>query len=114
MSFTVTKYQSDNGLIYRIRLKADRVTVAGTAPTAVVDSNSTVKVSKSSREFGVKPRGVLLQRILGTAPDTFKKTTFLPVLTQTALDGATFNVGATITIGSVAWTILRHKTEDGD
>jgi len=114
MAFTTTKYESDNGLIYAIRLQDARASLAGTAPTGTVDANSTVKVSKSTREFGIRPRGVRLQRVLGTAPNTFKKTTFLPVLTPTAFAEATFDVGATITISTVAWTVLRKQEEDGD
>ena len=114
MAFTTTKYESDNGLIYHIRLADNRASVAGTAPSGTVDAGATVKVSKSSREFGIRLRGVVLQRVIGTSPNTFKKSTFLPVLTATDLAGSAFDVDATITIGSVAWTVLRKKQEDGD
>jgi len=111
---TTVKYESDAGTIHPLRLDSTRVSAAGTAPTGAQDSDVSAKVSKSTREAGLKPRGVRLVRTIGTAPNQFKRYTFLPVLTQTALDGAGFNVGATITIDGVAWTVARRLPEDAD
>ena len=109
---TRTKYESDDAAVYAITLTPDYAAKAGTAPTGTVTSPIKAKVSKSSRSYGIRPRGVTLSRTLGTAPDTFTKTTFLPVLTATAFASATFSLGATITIGSTAWTVVGKRPED--
>lgn len=107
-----TKYEADNGDIHGITLSPDFEAVAGTAPTGTVSSPVKAKISKSNREYGLRPRGCRLSRIIGTAPDTFKKYTFLPVLTPSAFATATFAIGATITIGGVVWTIVSKEGED--
>lgn len=112
MAFTNTKYESDDGVIHPIRLNSDRVAAAGTAPTGAVTSNAYAKISKSNREFGIRPRGVRLVRTLGTAPLTFKRYTFLPVLTGEAWDGAEFDPGAALTINGVQWTVAARVSED--
>lgn len=111
-SQTGSKYESDSTSVHFIRLSAGRLAVAGTPTTAPVNSPVKVKVSKTNREFGLRPRGVRLSRTVGTAPDTFKRYSFLPVLTKTAFDGTGFAVGATITIDSIAWTIVGKISED--
>ena len=111
---TTTKYQDNDDNVRRIVLSADYAAQAGTPPTGAIDVSGTVKVSKSTRAYGIKPRGVRLSRIIGTSPNQFKKYAFLPVLTQTAFDSSTYDVGATITIGSVAWTVAKKIGEDTD
>jgi len=112
MAYTITKYQSDEETIHPIRIQSDRVAEAGAAPTGETNSNIKAKISKSAREFGLRPRGVRLVRTVGTAPDTFKKYTFLPVLTETAFNTAAFAPGETITLGTVNWTISARVVED--
>lgn len=109
---TRTKYEADEGDIYAIILSPDYAAKAGAAPAGTVTSPIKAKVSKSSRAYGIRPRGVTLSRTIGTAPDTFNKTTFLPVLTPSAFSSATFALGATITIGSTTWTIVGKRPED--
>ena len=102
---TTVKYESDTGLVHPMKVDSTRTTHIGTAPTGAYDTKISVKQSKSKSEAGIKPRGVRLSRILGTAPDTFSKTTFLPVVTVTALATSAFDIGATITINSIAWKV---------
>jgi hypothetical protein len=109
-----TKYEDDDLTVHRIVLSSAYSAVAGTAPTGAVTAKGTVKVTKSSREYGVRPRGVRLSRVIGTAPDQFKKYTFLPVLTVTGFAGSGFSPGSTITIGSTAWTVAKKIGEDAD
>lgn len=109
---TNTKYESDEGTIHPISLTANFATAAGTPPAGAVNSSIKAKVTKSNREAGLRPRGVRLFRTLGTAPDTFKRYAFLPVLTAAGLASATFAPGATITIGTVAWTVSTRVQED--
>jgi hypothetical protein len=109
-----TKYEDEDGNIHPIRLNSTHSAVAGTPPSGAVDSDISAKVSKSSRAYGLRPRGVRLSRIVGTSPDQFKRYSFLPVLTPTALAGSGFNIGSTITIDSVAWTVAKRVAEDMD
>lgn len=112
MAFTTTKYESDTGTIHPIRIDSERVAASGAAPAGAITSNAFAKISKTNREFGIRPRGVRLSRTLGTAPLTFKKYTFVPVLSATAWVGAAFNPGAEVTIDEVAWTVVARVPED--
>jgi len=112
MAFLRTKYEADNGEIHPIRLNTLTAAVAGTAPEGATTSDIIAKVSKSNREFGIRPRGVILTRTVGTAPDTFTRRRFLPVLTEAAWGGSGFAPDATITINSIAWKVLRKVPED--
>jgi hypothetical protein len=95
-----------------LSLKPPTAAAAGTPPSGEVTQNVKIKVTKSSREFGIKPRGVALSRTLGTAPDTFTKQAFLPVLTPAAFATPAFAIGSSITIGGVVWTVVGRRAED--
>lgn len=111
-SLTSTKYQSNKGGIYLIKLTPDFAASAGTPPTGAINRDVNVKVSKNSREYGLKPRGVSLARTVGTAPDTFRKYSFLPALTPEALASAALAKGATVSIGGTDWTVVAQREED--
>lgn len=107
-----TKYESSEGSIHQIRMASDRIAVAGAAPGGAVDSPIKVKISKSNREFGIRPRGVQLRRPVNpTATDKIFRS-FLPVLTETAFNSNTFALDAQVTIGGVAWKIIGKVQED--
>lgn len=92
MAIITSKYQSNSGGVYRIRLDAAKAGITGNAaPTgAITDPNVEVEVSEagSRRKFGLHPRGVRYRRV-GTGADLNKVfTVFVPALTeasQTAL-----------------------------
>lgn len=109
---TRTKYESNGGDIHPISLTAAYAAAAGTAPAGAISNDIQVKVSKTNREFGLRPRGVRLYRTLGTAPNTFVRYAFLPVLTETAWDGNGFNPETEITINSISWKVLKRVPED--
>jgi hypothetical protein len=93
-------------------MASDRIAVAGAAPGGAVDSPIKVKISKSNREFGIRPRGVQLRRPVNpTATDKIFRS-FLPVLTETAFNSNTFALDAQVTIGGVAWKIIGKVQED--
>lgn len=106
------KYENDDGGIHTIRLSAARGAVAGTPPAGAVTEDVSVQVSRGAREYGLRPRGVVLTRLIGTAPDQFTRRSFLPVLTKTAYESEAFAKEKTLTIGSVTWTIADKKDED--
>lgn len=109
---TRTKYEADSGDIHPIIMTADYAAAAGTAPAGAVTSDIKAKISKGNQEYGIRPRGVVLSRVIGTAPDTFTRSTFLAVLTPTAYNSATFANNAEVTIGGVAWTVTGKRPED--
>lgn len=106
------KYEADSGQIHLLLMDADRLAQAGAEPTAASNSSIRAKISKTNREYGIRPRGVRLGRTVGTAPDTFTKYSFLPVLTPAAFNGTGFTLGGTITIGTIEWEIIARVTED--
>jgi hypothetical protein len=93
-------------------MDATRIAVAGAAPGGAVDSPIKVKISKSNREFGIRPRGVQLRRPVnpGATDKIFRS--FLPVLTETSFNSATFALDAQITISGTAWKIIGKVQED--
>lgn len=105
-------YEANSGEVHIITLSADRLAQAGTPPAGTATSNIRAKVSKSNREYGIRPRGVTLARVIGTAPDQFTKYSFLPVLTAADASAAGFQLGGTITIGTIAWEIVGIVGED--
>lgn len=107
---TLTKYEADGGTIHKIRLTAKTVTIAGTAPTEDVDSPVPAKVSKSDGEYGVRPRGIRITRVVGTGAAAFRQYAFVPVLTPTTWDGLSEN--STVTYDGNSWTIATKVPED--
>lgn len=107
-----SKYEARDGKIHLIKLTPAYAAVAGTVPTADVDSRIKVKVSKGNREHGLRPRGVTLARTVGTAPDTFVKYTFLPLRSIADETKAEYQLGKKITIDSVEWEVVAFVPED--
>lgn len=111
-TLTVTKYQADSGSIHSLSLTAPFAAAAGAAPSGDVDDDVKPKITKSKREYGLKPRGVRLARVIGTGDETFKVYSFLPVLTPAVFASATFSLGADVTLGGNTWTVVSKDAED--
>lgn len=107
-----TKYEADDGDIKPIRLALATISAAGAPPSGAIDDPDFVKVSKSNREFGMRPRGVRLSRNLGSDEEPNLRYKFLPVLTPTAFGSAGFQVGAEITVGGNQWEVIGRIPED--
>lgn len=107
-----TKYEDDQGVIHPIRLSPEIAAEAGTEPTAAVGSNIKAKVSKGNREFGLRPRGRRLARLVGTGNDAFYKYSFLPLRSIADNAGTSYAIGETIEIGGVSWQIIEEIKED--
>lgn len=110
--FSDTKYEADSGSIHKLRLQPKILAAAGTPPTGDVDSDILPKVSKSNGEYGIRPRYVRGSTIIGTSPNDFRKYIKVPVLTPTAFASAGFQLNASITVDSVAYTIISRFPED--
>lgn len=111
---TLTKafYESDTGSVHLMKLDSTTVTAGGTQPTSTTISDIRPKLSKSNREFGLRPRYVVIGRTFGTAPDTFIKYRKIPVFQATTFAGTTFALGATVTIGTQDWEVVSRFPED--
>jgi hypothetical protein len=112
MAYTRTKYESDEATIHAIRLSPEKAALAGTAPVAAVNSPIKTKISKSNREYGIRPRGVIIAREFGTAPDTFQKYAFIPKLTEADFGATAAQLNETVTYDGASWTIVSRIAED--
>ena len=109
--FSDLKYEMNQGTIILIRLGTDEAAQAGTPPAGALDLGFHAYQSVSRRRFGVQARGVSLKREVGTGADTANKYTFLPVLTPAEFATPAYAEGATITIGTTAWTVVDQIPE---
>ena len=105
-------YESNSGEKHPIRLSPDYFAAAGAPPAEPATSDINVKVSKTNKEFGIRPRRVRLARIVGTGDESFRKYATLAVLTPTAFASDAFAKGATITIGDNDYEIVAKQEED--
>lgn len=108
--FTTTGYTSDNGAIYKIRIsnavRAQQASVdAGPTPTV----SGSVSIAGQRRRNGLHARGVRLVRVLGTAPNIVRYTTFFPILLPG--DYAQVANGQTISMNGVLWYVESHVPE---
>ena len=108
-----SKYESDNGNVYKIRIGADIAAITANAPpgAAVTDGVGSVKVSKAVLEFGVEPRHAILYRVVGTGGDTARKYKVFPILTAAAFTNAAFAINATLAVGGTDWIVLDKNLE---
>lgn len=102
-------YISDDGDRKPIRLAAETAS-SGEFTQGATDDNDFVKVSKGSREFGQRPRGLNLSRNIGTAEVPNMRYKFLPVATIDAWNSV--GIGTTLNVGSTTWTITGKVAED--
>lgn len=112
--YTVSKYQTDDAAIFKIRLANQTLAIAGNTPPAgaITDNNVEVKVSQAGnrRKFGLSPRGVRYKRSTGTGDDIKNYYTFAAALTpaaQTAMLAA-----ASAVINGVTWTPYSKVNEE--
>lgn len=106
------KYEDQFGAIYNLKLSAISAAAAGTEPTGGVSTDVSPKITKSEREFGIRPRGVRVSKIFGTAPDEFRKYKFIPILTQAEWLSAAYSKGAIVVIDGENWTVTSKVAED--
>lgn len=108
--FDFYTYTSDKSLDYKIRMSTVSAGVQDPAnPKQARDVDESVSVGGSRRAIGLHARGFRLSRPVGTAPNIFSRTTFLPICT--AAQYATVAVGSTISLGAVAYTVSSKVPE---
>lgn len=108
-----SKYGSDAGGVYSIRLSSDALTVAANTPPAGAYTDARVKVSVSGhgrkRLSGIKARGLVLGLPISAGSSTDTSKTFLAIRTKTAWDG--INIGDSVTYQTGTW-IVRDKISE--
>lgn len=107
------KYQTDAGTIVRIRVADEALTaVANGEPAGAVDDAAIWAFASnpgSKRKKALNARGLILGRTVGTAPNTFTRRTFLPVLTPAALTAIA--IDAPVTLDGVEYTVRDKRNE---
>jgi hypothetical protein len=108
--FGIYSYTSDKGLVYKIKLAVSNAALQNPAnPDADKDVDESVQVGSNRRTLGLHARGFRCARPVGEAPNIFNRTTFLPICTQAQYAAA--SIGASITIGGLAYTIQKKIPE---
>jgi hypothetical protein len=108
-----TKYESESGAIHSISLNPATNLIVGAAPAGAVTSPIKAKISKGTKEYGLRPRGVTIAKTFGVAPDTFTRTAFIPVLSKTVFATAAYQLNAVLTYkGTADWIIVGRAQED--
>lgn len=106
-----TRYLADSGAIHPIRLRYNTAAIVGAdAPGSSVTSSIQVKVSKSKRQFGLRPRGIQIGRSLVSGDITQIEYAFLPVLTPAALNG--YKKEDTISYNGATWRVVSIVPEN--
>jgi len=105
-AFVRAKYQADNADIHPIRLKPETLAAAGAQPAGETTSSISADVRKGKRKFGLGPRGVVIALTVGTAPDTFSRYAFIPVLGAASFNNPPFVTGGTIDYKGASWTVV--------
>jgi hypothetical protein len=113
VAFNLKKYETDAGTIVRIRISVEGSTAAGNVePAGAIDDAKIFAFASnpgSKRKKALNARGVILGRTVGTAPDTFVRRTFLPILTRARLDAIVVN--SAVTIGGKEYTVKDKISE---
>ena len=111
-AFVDTLYLSDKNVKHPIRLTPDYAAAAGSPPASGGSSDIKAKVTKTNREFGIRPRRVILSRTVGTGDSSFRKYAKLPVLTLTTFNSDAYALGASIDIGGTTYDVVSRQSED--
>lgn len=106
MAIQAYAYTCEDGDIKRVRLDDDTAAAGGFTATTGFNDRDSAKVSKTSREAGLRPRGVRLKRTDGNAI----RYRFLPCATSATVDSLV--TSGTVTIGSQAWTVTTAVGEN--
>lgn len=117
-TFEHKRYEADAGTIHPIRLASafNTITPANTDPTGGINSPIKVKVSKSNRAHGIRPRGVTIARELtitvGSETYSHFLYKFVPILTKAKWDGTDFREGATVVYNGANYVVVGRSAED--
>ncbi len=108
MGFVNRGYESDAGFVCVIK-QSDAEAAASGGSGGTPDAPFHCLSSGSRRRFGVHARGVTLTRTVGSAPNTFTKSSFLAYPSKAAWDAVA--VGSTVAIGGTSWVVSAKVAE---
>lgn len=112
--FKNVSYTTDAGTVVQLRMSAQAQAFTGQGSlSAAIDDEKVFAFARnpgSRRKKELNARGVVLTREVGTAPNTFKRRTFVPITTKAALDLLTINT-AVPAYGGNAWVIASKIDE---
>lgn len=103
--FITTKYESNAGVITKIKLEAASVAFAGTPPANAIDLGISAIVSRSKRTAGLHARTARLSREVGAAPNVFSKYKEVALLTPARATAVEALINTTVSIGGVDWKV---------
>lgn len=92
-AFTLSRYASNSGTIYTIKVQPETLTAnvgaVNAAPTGTPDGEGSVRVGGGKRQIGIRARSVTV-RFTGTVPDGYLagQTYRIPIMTKAVWDGA--------------------------
>lgn len=110
--FVSSKYETNSGIVTKIKLEAASVAFAGTPPAGAVDLGASAIISRSRRTAGIHARFATLSRELGTAPNVFTKYKRVALLTPTRAATVEGLINTTVQIGGVDWKVEGVSGED--
>ena len=110
MAFETIGYQANDGEIYKLKIDSSAVTAAGGSagsPTSQVF----VKNSKGNREYGIRPRQIILADIeFTTGGRKASVYRYLPVTTEAAWNG--FDEDGSVSINGTTYSVVGKRDED--
>lgn len=115
-AFTNSKYESNSGSIYRIRVQPETAAAtiggtANTAPAGAIDQEVSAQVSGGKRSIGMNARTISLS-FTGSLPTGYAGPSVrIPVLQSATYDAWTATAGQTGTYLGVAVEVLGQSPE---
>ena len=111
-----TKYEDEKGLIHIINMSQKKIDVlSNVAPAAAVNSPIIVKVSKSNRAYGIRPREAILYKsvnLAAPAVGTKVLTTHIPLLQKATATNAAWAVDSDVDYDGDTWKVRSIAVED--
>lgn len=108
-----TRYESDQGTIHPIRVGSQSFATGGGPPAGQINSDIRAKVSKTNREYGLRPRKIVIAKNVGTEVDPVQKYAQVPILALATWESAPYQIGSPFTYNLTAdWTIVSRLPED--
>jgi hypothetical protein len=110
IDFGLFTYTSDKEVGYKIRMSKATAALQDPAdPTQPTTVDESVQVGSNRRSLGLHARGLRLSRTVGTAPNEFNRTTFMPICTLAQY--TTVQIGTELTVNGVAYRVTKKVPE---
>lgn len=110
--FELSKYESDNGKVYPIRIQPETKTDWNPEPTGGVTEDLFAHAKFSGKKYGVFARSVTLSTTIGTGTGPFVTGSVnarVPVLSKAGFDALA--LGSTVLYQGVSFTVAAKHAE---